>query len=83
MLLWRDVTKPEGAKAVIETTEAPKIKYKVNRKNYEDREVSAHTVLFERTHVVFIEVTGQVICAFRAEDVISVIRIPSEVRDAS
>lgn len=51
------------------------IRYKVNRKGYEDRTVeSAHTVLFEKTHVVFIEVGGQVICAYRAEDVISVIR---------
>lgn len=51
------------------------LKYKVNRKGYEDRTVeSAHTVLFEKTHVVFIEAGGQVIVAFRAEDVISVIR---------
>lgn len=51
------------------------LKYRVNRKGYADRDIEgAHTVLFERTHVVFIEAGGQVIIAFRAEDVISVIR---------
>lgn len=55
--------------------ESPLIKYRVNRTaSYVDRYVTAHTVLFERHHIVFIEASGQVLASFRAEDVISVIR---------
>lgn len=55
--------------------ETPTVKYRINRKGYDDRFIETHTILFERHHVVFVEASGQILAAFRAEDVTSVVRV--------